>query len=29
MKSHTKLYIKALGYDLTDFMPSELSGKIG
>ena len=29
MKSHTKLYIKSLGYDITDFMPCELSGGVG
>ena len=29
MKKHTKIYIKSLGYDLTDFMPSELSGQQG
>ena len=27
MKKHTKIYMDALGYDLTDFIPSELSGK--
>jgi len=27
MKNHTKIYLKALGYDETDFIPSELSGK--
>lgn len=26
MKSHTKLYLKALGYYSTDFIPSEISG---
>lgn len=29
MKKHTQIYIRSLGYDLTDFMPSELSGKRG
>lgn len=29
MKPHTKLYLKSLGYDISDFMPSELSGKRG
>lgn len=29
MKIHTKIYMNSLGYDLTDFMPSELSGKRG
>jgi hypothetical protein len=28
MKKHTKIYFKALGYDTTDFIPSEISGKI-
>ncbi|WP_028376016.1 HNH endonuclease [Leeuwenhoekiella sp. MAR_2009_132] len=27
MKSHTKIYMKALGYSDTDFVPSEISGK--
>ena len=27
MKNHTKIYLKALGYDETDFITSELSGK--
>ena len=27
MKIHTKIYFKALGYDESDFIPSELSGK--
>jgi hypothetical protein len=27
MKNHTKIYLKALGYDETDFIPSELSGE--
>ena len=27
MKNHTKIYLNALGYDLTDFIPSEISGK--
>lgn len=26
MKKHTSIYMKALGYDISDFMPSELSG---
>lgn len=26
MRNHTKLYLKSLGYDLSDFIPSELSG---
>lgn len=29
MRAHTKIYIKALGYDISDFMPSELSGSKG
>jgi hypothetical protein len=29
MKNHTKVYIKALGYNDTDYMPSELSGSKG
>lgn len=29
MKKHTKVYLDALGYDETDFMPSELSGQKG
>ena len=29
MKKHTKIYIQALGYDISDFMPSELSGNKG
>lgn len=29
MKQHTKIYIKSLGYDISDFMPSELSGSKG
>lgn len=29
MKKHTKIYINSLGYDITDFMPSEISGKKG
>jgi len=29
MKKHTKIYIDSLGYDLNDFMPSELSGARG
>jgi len=27
MKRHTKIYMDALGYDTTDFIPSELSGR--
>lgn len=27
MKPHTKLYLEAIGYNLTDFVPSEISGK--
>lgn len=26
MRLHTKIYMRALGYDITDFIPSELSG---
>ena len=26
MKKHTKIYLNALGYDLFDFIPSEISG---
>jgi len=26
MKNHTKIYMDALGYDETDFIPSEISG---
>lgn len=26
MKKHTKIYLNALGYDLCDFIPSEISG---
>lgn len=29
MKTHTKLYIDKLGYNLTDYMPSEISGRKG
>ena len=29
MKQHTKLYLKSLGYDITDFMPCEISGNKG
>jgi len=29
MKAHTKIYIKELGYDISDFMPCELSGGLG
>tara|TARA_R110000851_G_scaffold288549_1_gene442637 strand:+ start:184 stop:561 length:378 start_codon:yes stop_codon:yes gene_type:complete len=27
MKNHTNIYFKALGYDETDFIPSEISGQ--
>lgn len=27
MKRHTKIYLDFFGYDLNDFVPSELSGK--
>lgn len=27
MKEHTKLYFKHFGYDIEDFVPSEISGK--
>lgn len=27
MKKHTKLYLNVLGYDITDFIPSEISGQ--
>jgi len=27
MKNHTKIYLKSLGYDLSDFIPSELTGE--
>lgn len=27
LKKHTKIYLDALGYSITDFIPSELSGK--
>lgn len=27
MKRHTKIYMDAFGYDTTDFIPSEISGK--
>lgn len=27
MKNHTKIYLKAFGYDKEDFIPSELSGE--
>jgi hypothetical protein len=26
MKAHTKIYMKAFGYDLTDFIPCEVCG---
>lgn len=26
MKQHTKIYLKALGYDISDFMPCEITG---
>ena len=26
MKNYIKIYMKALGYDITDFIPSEISG---
>ena len=29
MKKHTKIYMKALGYDETDFMPCEITGRKG
>ena len=29
MKNHTKIYMKALGYDETDFMPCEITGRKG
>ena len=29
MKKHTKIYMDALGYDISDFMPSELTGAKG
>lgn len=29
MRKHTKIYMKSLGYDISDFMPSELSGSTG
>lgn len=29
MKAHTKVYIKALGYHVTDFMPCEVTGQKG
>ncbi len=29
MKNHTKIYLKSLGYDPSDFIPSELSGQKG
>ena len=27
MKKHTKIYMSALGYDETDFMPCEITGR--
>lgn len=27
MKKHTKIYMNSLGYDISDFIPSEISGK--
>tara|TARA_R110002096_G_scaffold175012_1_gene350791 strand:- start:148 stop:444 length:297 start_codon:yes stop_codon:yes gene_type:complete len=29
MKNHTKIYMAALGYDETDFMPCEITGRKG
>jgi hypothetical protein len=29
MKKHTKIYMNALGYDETDFMPCEITGSTG
>jgi len=29
MKAHTKIYITSLGYNVTDFMPCEVTGKKG
>tara|TARA_R110000787_G_scaffold153264_1_gene267121 strand:+ start:232 stop:528 length:297 start_codon:yes stop_codon:yes gene_type:complete len=29
MKKHTKIYMQALGYDETDFMPCEITGSRG
>lgn len=29
MKLHTKIYMKALGYDISDFMPCEVTGQRG
>tara|TARA_R110000796_G_scaffold161229_1_gene277928 strand:+ start:946 stop:1245 length:300 start_codon:yes stop_codon:yes gene_type:complete len=29
MKKHTKIYINSLGYDETDFMPCEITGRKG
>ena len=29
MKKHTKIYLKALGYDTCDFMPCEITGSRG
>ena len=29
MKAHTKIYMNALGYDISDFMPCEITGSKG
>ena len=29
MKPHTKIYINSLGYDISDFMPCEITGNKG
>lgn len=29
MKAHTKIYLKALGYDISDFTPCEITGGQG
>ena len=29
MRKHTKIYMQSLGYDETDFMPCEITGRIG
>lgn len=29
MRKHTRIYIKALGYDISDFMPCEVTGNRG
>ena len=29
MKKHTSIYMKALGYDITDYIPCELTGGCG